>query len=374
MKFIVFGGAGDMGSRCVEDLAARDEVTRVTLADNNITLARQIAEKVSRQGIEVDAREVDANDYSGLVKAMRGYDAAASALGPFYLFESRLVQAAIEAGVDYCSICDDWDATEAVLEQFHEEAKKKGVTVVTCLGASPGISNISISSLAREMDTARKAEVYCFLPLDAGGGAAALKHGLHIMSGEIVTWSEGRRRMVKACSEARVIAFPGVGKKKVWLMGHSEPATVGRFIPGIEEVSFYMGFGPVTPMVVYPARWGWFKSERRIDSFVRAIQFLERLASGPEPGLGALRIDVWGEKDGDATNKMICGTGQMREMTGLSLSIGALMLGKKEILTADGGVYAPEAILDPDIFFTYFKETGSHQIYTDLQMTQPLKQ
>jgi hypothetical protein len=32
---------------------------------------------------------------------------AASALGPFYRFETEFVGAAIEAGVDYTSVCDD---------------------------------------------------------------------------------------------------------------------------------------------------------------------------------------------------------------------------------------------------------------------------
>ena len=34
-------------------------------------------------------------DHQGLVEAMHGYDAAASALGPFHLFEARLVRAAV---------------------------------------------------------------------------------------------------------------------------------------------------------------------------------------------------------------------------------------------------------------------------------------
>jgi hypothetical protein len=47
---------------------------------------------------------------------------------------------------------------------------------------------------------------------------------------------------------------------------------------------------------------------------------------------------------------MLCGTGQMREVTGLSLSIGTRMVGRKELLTRVGGVYAPEADIEPEKF------------------------
>ena len=41
---------------------------------------------------------------------------------------------------------------------------------------------------------------------------------------------------------------------------------------------------------------------------------------------------------------MACGIGQMRGATGLSLAIGTLMLGWKEILMKDGEVYGPLAV------------------------------
>ena len=39
MQIIVLGGAGDMGSRAVEDLATTEGVRRVTIADRNVPAA-----------------------------------------------------------------------------------------------------------------------------------------------------------------------------------------------------------------------------------------------------------------------------------------------------------------------------------------------
>ena len=104
MKIIVLGGAGDMGSRAVEELAEAEGIDQVTIADRNLDAARQIATRLQGKEAKVDVKSIHANDHHSLVEAMRGYDVAASALGPFYLFEAKLVRAAIEAGVSYASI------------------------------------------------------------------------------------------------------------------------------------------------------------------------------------------------------------------------------------------------------------------------------
>ena len=66
-----------------------------------------------------------------------------------------------------------------------------------------------------------------------------------------------------------------------------------------------------------------------------------------------------------------CGIGQMREATGISLAVGALMICRKELLTREGGVYGPEACLDPAKFLAYMKERGI-TAYFDLEMTRPV--
>ena len=98
MQIIVFGGAGDMGSRAVEDLAHTAGVDRVTIADRDADGAHALAGSLRRAVAEVDVVVVDASAHDALVAAMSGYDVAASALGPFYRFEKLLVRAAIEAG------------------------------------------------------------------------------------------------------------------------------------------------------------------------------------------------------------------------------------------------------------------------------------
>jgi len=371
MKIIVLGGAGDMGSRAVEELAEAEGVEQVTIADRNLEVARQIAGRLQGKRATVDGKPVDANDHHGLVEAMRGYDVAASALGPFYLFEAKLVRAAIEAGVDYASICDDWLAAEEAIEQSSEEARKKGVTVITGLGTSPGLSNIGVSYFAQRMDKLHRADIHVYMPLNAGGGEAVVGHTLFIMSGKVASWRDGKRVMVRACSEEKVVEFPRFGSVKVWNLGHGEPVTVPLAIPGIGEVNFYMGYGQGSNWLVVPAKLRLFGGKACQRVWTKLVSVLEHLGKPQEPEWGAVRIDVWGEQGGREIHEIACGVGQMREATGLSLAVGTLMLARKEILTKEGGVYGPEACLEPAKFLTGLRE-GGITAYSDLEMTKPI--
>ena len=371
MKVIVLGGAGDVGSRAVEDLAASDGVTDVTICDRNVAAAERVAARLGRSGPRVAVVGVDADDHRALVAAIRGHDVAASALGPFHRFERKLVLAALEAGTDYASVCDEWDAARTVLEELPERARAAGCRVVTGLGASPGLSNVGIRFLADRLEPPRRALISVYQPLDAGGGEAVVGHLLFIMSGTVTVWRDGRAVEVRACSESRVVEFPRFGKVRLWNMGHSEPVTLPRFIAGLEEVGFFMGYGAGARALVWPARLGVFSGPRRAGLAARALRSLEALTSRGEPGLGAVRLDVWGRRDGAPAHEMLCGTGQMREVTGLSLSVGAQMLARRELTTSEPGVYAPEGCIEPVAFIQQLRAKGV-PAFEDLAMTRPL--
>ena len=221
------------------------------------------------------------------------------------------------------------------------------------------------------MDKIRRADIYVYMPLNAGGGPAVIGHTLFIMSGRIPTWRGGKRLMLPACSEARVVEFPKFGPATLWNMGHSEPVTVPLFFPGIEEVNFFMGFGAGSRVLVWPAKMGLLGGRRRRKFFAGLLGRLEGVGRPKEPEWGAVRIDVWGTRGGRDVHEMGCGIGQMREATGVSLAVGTLMLARKEVVTKQGGVYGPEGCLDPTKFLALVRERGIIP-YFDLEMTRPI--
>ncbi len=372
MKVIVLGGAGDMGSKAVEDLAVHPDVDAVTIADYNESAANAVVQRLTDATAILRVQPVDANDHDALVEALRGHDVAASALGPFYHFEPLLVRAALEAGVDYISICDDWLGAQKILDEYDEPARRQGRIVISGMGASPGLSNIGVRMLAAQLDKPRKAVIAVYMPLESGEGLAVLKHVLFAYGSTAPTWRNGRLENIPAGSIAADVQFPKFGRIRAWNVGHTEPVTIPRFLPDFEEVTLLMGMGPGTRLFVWLGRLGLFSTPKRID---RVANFLSRILPSGEPGApkpeGAIRIDVEGEKGGKPVHLMACGTAEMRPATGGPLAIGTVMLAKRQLLVSEGGVYAPEAAFDPEAVLRELSKQGI-ATYSDLEMSKPI--
>jgi len=368
MKILVMGGAGDMGSRTVEDLALSAGVERVTIGDRNLAASRKLAARLGGSPAEVTALAVDAMDHPGMVEVMADHDVVASALGPFYLFETRLVRAALKAGVDYISICDDWSAAQDTIIRFDEPARAGGRMVISGCGVSPGMSNVAVRYLAGKLDTARRADIYVYMPMDSGEGEAVTQHTLFIFGTVVPVFRGGATIMLPAGSLQRTVDFPRFGPFKVWNIGHGEPVTVPRHLPELEEVNIMLGMGRGTGIVAFLGRLGIFSTPRRIEKFARLLMKV----SPPVPEIppdGAMRIDVAGEKDGKPATRSLCGTGTMRNATGIALSIGARLLAARQLTVEQGGVYGPEGCFNPEEFLRMMAESGI-VAYSDLAMRE----
>lgn len=372
MKIIVLGGAGDMGSLTVEDLAVQPDVQLVTIADYNVAAAEKVRQRLAGAKARVEVRQVDANNHQQLVEAIKGHDVCASALGPFFKFEPLCLRAAIDAGVNYTSICDDWIACERVLDELDAPARAAGVVAITGIGASPGITNLIAAHLADGMDPVRRIDVSCYQPWNAGGGEAVLRHLLFIVSGEIASFQNGRAGRAAACSETASFDMPRYGKRTLWNLGHAEPVSLPRFFPSLQAVNFFMGMGTGMGLLVAMARRGWFNTEAKMDRVIRLLTPLEKWLTGGTPGLSAIRVDAWGQLNGKEVHKMACGTGTMRECTSYALSVGTLVLARGQALATQGGVYAPESSLPLEPMLEGLRARGVDGYY-DTAMTQPLQ-
>ncbi len=369
MKIVVLGGAGEIGSRAVEDLAGSEGVSDVTIADRNVTRAREIADAIESPRAQIHVTAVDANVKDSLVAVMRGHDVAASALGPFHRYETKLVSAALEAEVDYVSLCDEPEPTQKVFDKFSREAAEQGRVVLIGLGQSPGITNIAFEFLAEGMEKVERADICCYQPLNAGG-RAVLQHLLHIINGKMSTWRRGKRQRIPCLSEEKYVDLPTVGSVPVWNTGHSEPVTLPRTRTSIRDVNFMLGFGTGGHVLVHLARWGVFNSPSRIDAAVAVITRVESWL-GASPASGAFRIDVEGIKDGKPARDSIFGEGRLRDLAGVTLSIGAQLVATRQLLCEGGGVFAPEGCVSPKQAIAALARRGI-ALYHDIELKIPV--
>lgn len=338
MRIGMLGGCGDMGSRAVELLALQDDVEQVLVLDRDEAAGRRLQAAFPR----VEAATIDADDHDALVASLRGLDAVASALGPFYRFEVPLASAALEAGVDYVSICDDHAAATQVLG-LDGAATERGVAILTGLGWTPGLTNLAARRLHDELGGLDAVRVYWAGASSDAVGRAVVLHTLYAFDGDVPVAREGLLQQVRAGSGREPVRFPApLGLVETSYLGHPEPVTMPRFLKGVRRVDLKGGLAerPLNSLGRTASRLGLTRTHARRERLAGLLHpvlpALERLV-GAAPPASAWRVDgVYGGE-----HRSLWGQGRMRDLTGVPLACGALLLARGEI--GRTGVFAPEA-------------------------------
>jgi lysine 6-dehydrogenase len=150
MKLLVIG-AGMMGSAAAYDMARQSSVDAVTLADNDLKRARDVAARVNRitGDRKVRAVALDASKEKVAARLMKGHDGALSAVP--YRLNLGLAEAAIDARCHFA----DLGGNNTVVRQelaLAKKAEKKGVGLAPDCGLSPGMASILGGELVRRLD------------------------------------------------------------------------------------------------------------------------------------------------------------------------------------------------------------------------------
>lgn len=353
MKFVVLGGAGDMGSHIAANLIEHSDA-QVIIADYRLSRAQALARRL---GERAEGIFVDAGNRDSLLLALRGADVAIGAAGPFFQLAPKTAWAAIESQVPYIDICDDHEPID-VLYEFDIVARKAGVTLITGLGWTPGLSNILARRGADRLDRVDEIRIAWVGSAADSQGLAVVKHVLYTISGNVPTYRDGGWTKVPALTEPEVVEFPEpLGKIKVSHVGHPEPLTIPRTISA-QTVTLK---GALTPawnnrLAAILARMGLTSSERRIDRVSRLIHRFEGMLGAGGVPLSGVRVDVSGTRNNKPVTLTYSAADRMSRLTGIPVTIGAIMLAEGKI--EEPGVFAPEAIIDPDPFLDRLAEHG----------------
>ncbi|MDP2953646.1 MAG: saccharopine dehydrogenase NADP-binding domain-containing protein [Chloroflexota bacterium] len=372
MRVLVLGGGGRMGFEAVRDLAQSPEVRRVTVADARRERAKaRIEARGERERHKIDLKGVDVTERAGLVAMMKETDLVVNCVGPFYRFGLGVVEAALEATVSYVDICDDYDATQAMLAQ-DERAKEAGVTILTGMGLSPGLTNVLARLGVDRLDRAYEVDTSWVVGVADPAGFGALFHGLHMISGKVPQYLDGQWVEVPALSGSTYVELPEpLGRCEVYYVGHSEPVTIPRFLKGLKRVTNRGGLYPpwanqhsrdrvalgldrVEPVMVDGRPVVPRDFAIALDRAVIPARRAEGLDLGPP--CSGLRVDIRGEKGGKKVRHSYYGVCPMARATGVSASIAALMVGRGDVKAK--GVVAPEACLNAEAFVAEYARRG----------------
>lgn len=364
MKILCLG-AGGMGALAAEIIAGFDEIDRMTVADLHVEAAQRVAAQCRGKA---SACSVNVEDKDALTALMKGHDAVANCVGPFFRFGVPTLDCAIAARVNYFDICDDPEPTLAMLE-MGKQAEAAGITAVVGLGATPGITSMLAANVHRLLT--RTTELHAAWNIEEKGDdepdvldySAATVHWMKQSSGRILECRGGRLTQVKPLAAVE-LRYPGRGTRKVWTVGHPEPVAFSWSYPEIQLSSCYMVMPTLTAGIFRELSD---KIDRGLLTLEEAGHQLVEQSKNPSligrvesavyqlldrPRLPFLFVIGKGEMQG--RNATVAAAIKsfppgMARITGIPLAIGLHQFAQKKITRK--GVATPEAVLDADAFF-----------------------
>ena len=361
LKVCVLGGCARMAIPALRELGREADVVEVAVADLDHESARDTADSFGDKFLGLS---VDATNHDELVEAIRDYHVVMGYVGPFYLFEKKIVQACIEAKTHYVSISDDFDAYLSV-EPLFDDAKKAGITIISGLGNSPGITNVLARKGYFSMDKPERINIHWTGGSDEEVGPANIKHVMHIFEGKTLQWIDGEEVYVKTGRGRKVVEFPEpIGIKTVYYTGHAESVSVPRNLKGLEEVTLHGGVQPnwVAVLARTFGDLGLTTTHRKREIVANILTpIMDIFKLGGSADQSVFRIDVYGTHEGRPRHHFYTGVGHIAEITSMPCVEGALMVARGRIRKR--GLFAAEAILDPDDFLPRIAKRGVKLFY-----------
>ncbi len=364
-RIVIMGGCGGIGSIAVRTLTLTDHFSEVVIAEKRTAEAQCLVDNLGSACLRVVA--VDAEDPSSLAAAINGADVVLNCVGPFYRFGPPILKAAIEAGIDYVDVCDDLDATEAMLE-MDGAARSAGVTALVGMGNSPGLANVLTRFCSDEMlDQVESVDIYHAHGGEPDEGAAVIKHRIHAMTNQVPVFLDGRFvkvMMLEPDGMALVeeTEFRDIGTFPTYPYPHPETITMPKYIQGVKRVT-NMGFVlplPYFQLTMDLVKLGLSAREPVVvhGQEVIPMEFMVAYIQSRRPGLlreagitgpsGCLKVKVAGKKGGEQHTyvfSMSSRTGGAGEGTGIPAALGAMLMRQGSF--KEKGVLPPEALVKP---------------------------
>ena len=373
MKVLVLGGTGGMGQGVARDLIKQEQVEKVILGDI-LTDPARVQEKL-RTSDKISLSRIDVNDHNGMVRGIGEADVVINCAGPFYKTAVAVARAAVEAGVNYIDICDDYEATDILFaSDIDEAAQRAGITVLTGMGSDPGTNNVLVKWYANQLDHVDEIALFWVVSIAELAGAA-WDHGLHMTIGKIPQYLNGQLQYVEGGTGEEMVEFlEPLGTCHVRYVGHPQPLTIPRYIKGVKSVLIKGALIPLwVDELIKEQRETGFLSTEPIEIKGASIApydlTLKLWGAIPEkrdkgPSASGLKVIVKGERKGKQVAYTADMVGRMVPGTGLPASIAALMLHAGDVKAK--GVVAPEGCIDPEKFLSELLKRGAkiHQSET----------
>ncbi|MBX3248680.1 MAG: saccharopine dehydrogenase family protein [Myxococcales bacterium] len=254
MAKVLIIGAGGVGGVVVHKCAQVPEVfSEITLASRTLSRCEKIRDEVRElQGREIQIRQIDADDVAATVALLKELkpDLLINVALPYQ--DLPLMDACLEAGVDYLDTANYEPPDEARFEYkwqwaYQERYESAGLMALLGSGFDPGVTNVFCAYAQKHLFD----EIHTIDILDCNAGdhghPFATNFNPEINIREITQrgryWEQGEWKETDPLSEVMEFDFPEVGPRKAYLLYHEELESLVQNIRGLKRIRFWMTFG-----------------------------------------------------------------------------------------------------------------------------------
>ncbi|WMM24534.1 saccharopine dehydrogenase NADP-binding domain-containing protein [Tissierella sp. MB52-C2] len=376
MKIVVLGGSGAQGIFAVESLLKGNVFDEIVLAGRNLEKIEKVIKQFNSP--KLSAAQVDIFNKEKLMDLICSADIVANCTGPYYLLGEQIINATIEAGVNYVDYCDDVIVHEKVFtEESQKLAKEKNISVIVGLGASPGLIPLMAMNSANELDKVEDINIYMAINNREPEGPAVLDHTIENFFGQVPLIKDGEKIYENGFEGKEVYDFgPPFGNLLVSTMGHPEVFSLPRVLPEIKNLVIKLGVFPSQILELFSifSAVGLASKKPLMVNGMEVVprDFLisllmshpprtELLEGEPETIYSATSVEVKGTKDNYHVTHKYDFLSQMGPVTSIPLALGAEMLAQGKIDKT--GILVPEECLDPKSFIDNVIERAKNNNY-----------
>ncbi|GAB4569995.1 MAG: saccharopine dehydrogenase family protein [Haliangiales bacterium] len=227
--------------------------TDILLASRTLRRCEVIQGQIrTMHGREIQIAALDADNIKQTVALLRGYkpDLVINVALPYQ--DLPLMDACLEAGVDYLDTANYEPPNEAKFEYkwqwaYRERYQDAGIMALLGSGFDPGVTNVFCAYAHKKLFD----EIHTIDILDCNGGdhghPFATNFNPEINIREITQpgrfWEDGSWHEVEPMSVKRQFDFPEVGVRDAYLLYHEEMESLVENIPNLRRIRFWMTFG-----------------------------------------------------------------------------------------------------------------------------------
>ncbi|MFA9411093.1 MAG: saccharopine dehydrogenase family protein [Deltaproteobacteria bacterium] len=254
MSKVLIIGAGGVGGvvthKCADD---SDTFSEIVLASRTLSRCEKIQTQVRElRGRDIEIAQVDADDVAQTVALIKRVQAALVINVALPYQDLPLMDACLEAGVDYLDTANYEPPDEAKFEykwQWDYQGRFESAGIMALLGSGfdPGVTNVFCAYAQKHLFD----EIDYVDILDCNGGdhghPFATNFNPEINIREITQrgryWENGEWVEIDPMSQSRMFDFPEVGERKAYLLYHEELESLVKHIDGLKRIRFWMTFG-----------------------------------------------------------------------------------------------------------------------------------